>query len=79
MLYGASGEAILERAQVMVDPAYLKMVAVLAETSQQFDLGLHCSRCKQNLRGVNGHGDKRWVMECACRTFTGKNPFLAAP
>ena len=62
------------REEVRVPPEYLKMIAVLADTSAQMRLGLHCSKCGQDLIGKNAHGDRRWVMECACRTFIGGNP-----
>lgn len=62
------------REEVRVPPEYLKMIAVLAETSGQMHLGLHCSRCGQDLSGRNAREDRRWVMECGCRTFIGANP-----
>lgn len=62
------------RETVTVPPEYLRMIAVLAETSGEMDLGLHCSKCGQDLIGKNGRFDRQWVMECACRTFVGGNP-----
>lgn len=53
---------------------YMQMLAVLAETSSEVHIGLHCSLCKENIVGKNATSDKRWVMECACRTFVGVNP-----
>ena len=75
MLYGANGQVVAERHRVAIDPELLKMIAALAEFSSDLSLGLHCSRCQQDLRGVNGHGDARWAIECGCRTFVGRNPF----
>ena len=62
------------RQTVNLPPEYLRMLAVLAETSGEVDLGIHCSRCNQDIVGKNGHGDRRWIMECGCRTFVGENP-----
>jgi hypothetical protein len=69
--------ATTERQTVNLPPEYMKMLAVLAETSAQIDLGLHCSRCNQDLSGKNATADKGWIMECACRTFVGRNPTKA--
>ena len=65
------------RETVNLPPEYLRMIAVLAETSSEVDLGLHCSRCHENVVGRNGSGDRRWIMECGCRTFVGKNPIVS--
>jgi hypothetical protein len=66
------------REEVTIPPEYAKMLAVFADTSSQIDLGLHCSRCKQDLVGKNARLDTRWILECACRTFVGGNPLRAA-
>lgn len=72
--FGVSGGGILlGRQEVELPIEYMQMLAALAETSGVIDLGLHCSRCRQDVTGRNGHGDRRWVMECACRTFIGVN------
>lgn len=63
-----------KRQTVNLPPEYMQMLAVLAETSGDINLGLHCSVCHENVVGMNGHSDTRWIMECACRTFVGKNP-----
>jgi hypothetical protein len=62
------------REDVPVPREYLRMLAVLAETSAQMDLGLHCSRCGQDLHGANAPADRRWSLACGCRTFVGGNP-----
>lgn len=62
------------RTEVKLPMEYMQMLAVLAETSADIDLGLHCSRCKENVVGKNARGDNRWIMECACRTYIGTNP-----
>jgi hypothetical protein len=66
------------REEIRVPPEYMRMVAVFAETSADIDLGLHCSRCGQDLVGKNARADTRWIMECACRTFIGGNPLPQA-
>lgn len=67
------GGIMQQRTEQMCPPEYLHMLAVLAETSGEIDLGLHCSRCGQDLVGKNARPDTRWIMECACRTFIGAN------
>jgi hypothetical protein len=69
-----SGGLLVGRQEIILPPEYMQMLAAFAETSGVVDLGLHCSRCGQDLRGANGRGDARWIMECACRTFVGANP-----
>lgn len=68
------GTYAIGREDVTLPPEYMQMLTALAETSSVVDLGLHCSRCGQDLRGANGRSDQRFVMECACRTFVGGNP-----
>ena len=74
MIYTADGSIATPRTIQTVPPEYLKMLAVLAETSGTINLGLHCSQCKQDVRGSNSERQGRWTMECACRTFIGANP-----
>lgn len=69
-----SGGLHIGRTEVRLPPEYMQMLSALADTSGVIDLGLHCSRCRQDLRGANGRSDSRWIMECACRTFIGANP-----
>ena len=69
---------LVGRQELSLPPEYVQMLAAFAETSSAIDLGLHCSRCGQDLRGANGRGDARWIMECACRTFIGANPVQRA-
>lgn len=77
LLWTPGGFTATEREEVCLPPEYMRMLAVFGETSGQIDLGLHCSRCKQNVSGKNATADKHWTMECACRTFIGANPITA--
>ena len=74
ILYTPHGAVNLAREEVAVPPEYLKMLAVLANTSADIGLGLHCAKCKQDVRGSNSERQGRWTMECGCRTFVGRNP-----
>lgn len=78
ILYTPHGAVNLAREEVAVPPDYLKMLAVLADTSADIGLGLHCTKCKQDVRGANSERDGRWVVECGCRTFKGRNPFTVS-
>lgn len=73
-----SGALYVRREEVRLPPEYAQMLAALAETSGVIDLGLHCSRCQQDVRGGNATADNRWLMECACRTFVAGNPLPRA-
>lgn len=78
LIWTPGGMLNTEREVTRLPPEYLKMLAVLAETSGDIDLGLHCSRCKENVQGKNARGDNQWRMECSCRTFIGGNPLPKA-
>lgn len=67
-----------EREEEHVPMDYLRMLMVLADTGAQMGLGLHCANCKQDLVGDNDILSPTFRMECACRTFVGKNPTRAA-
>lgn len=73
-LYTPHGVVNLDRQDVALPPEYMKMLAVMADTSSEIGIGLHCARCKQDLRGSNTGTDSKWRIECGCRTFTGRNP-----
>jgi len=75
VLYTPHGAVNLSRETVSVPPEYLKMLAVMADTSADIGIGLHCTKCKQDIRGANSGNDARWTVECGCRTFSGRNPF----
>lgn len=72
------GGILQQREEQQLPAEYLRMLAVLAETSADISLGLHCSRCGQDLVGKNARADTAWIMECACRTFIGGNPLPRA-
>lgn len=72
------GMITTEREEIRLPPEYCRMLAVLADTSGEIDLGLHCSRCNQDLVGKNARADTAWILECACRTFIGANPLPRA-
>jgi hypothetical protein len=74
MLFTPGGMINTDRVEVRLPPEYLQMLAAFAETSGEIELGLHCAICKQDLVGKNARADRKWIMECACRTFVGGNP-----
>ena len=74
LLWTPAGFANTAREQQVLPPEYLRMLSILADTSAQIDVGLHCSRCGVDLVGQNDHSDSRWMLECGCRTFLGGNP-----
>lgn len=78
-LYTPHGRVNLEREVVDVPPAYLDRILLLADTTNDIQLGLHCTRCQQDVRGANRTSDGLLRMECGCRTFVGRNPRLGGP
>lgn len=67
-----------ERQEIFWPPEFMKMLAVFAANCGDIGLGIICERCKQSLRGTNARPDTFWKMECACRTYRGRNPLSAA-
>jgi hypothetical protein len=53
---------------------FMKMLHVFAMTAGDIGLGIVCEHCKQPLFGKNADADNFWKMECACRTYIGRNP-----
>lgn len=72
-LFAPNGSAsiITKREQVRLPAAFMKTLAAFADVSAEINLGLHCSLCKQDIRGENHSQAARWTMECECRTFIG--------
>lgn len=69
-----SGTLLTQRQVVQLPASFMQTLAAFADVSAEIDLGLHCSRCKQDIRGNNHSQSPRWTMECECRTFVGANP-----
>jgi hypothetical protein len=67
------GSIVTQRQVVRLPAGFMKTLAAFADVSAEIDLGLHCSRCKQDIRGENHSQSARWTMECECRTFVGEN------
>lgn len=74
LIYTPAGVVNTERQRVELPKPYIKALGDFADDSGLLNLGLHCSICKQDLRGANGLGDARLTMECGCRVFVGANP-----
>jgi hypothetical protein len=45
-----------------------------ATIAQQFGLGLHCSRCSQDIVAKNAETDPVLKMRCGCRELWSVNP-----
>jgi hypothetical protein len=50
----------------------------IVSAGEETQLGLTCGRCDQKLHGANAREDNFWRMECACRTYLGRNPLSNA-
>jgi len=79
ILFAPDGRAISsERTEVHWPLAFMRMLAIFARNCEDGKLGIICENCKQPLQGQNAREDNFWRMECACRTYTGKNPLPTA-
>lgn len=74
VIYTPGGVLNTERVQVDWPPAFMRMLALFAANAEDIQLGIHCARCKESLQGQNAREDTEWRMECACRTYRGRNP-----
>lgn len=74
MLFTPSGTVIRERTEVHWPPEFMRMLAIFAANHQDTGLGIICESCHEALTGANAREDNFWRMECACRTYIGRNP-----
>lgn len=72
-LYTPHGVVNLDRQEYPLPTEYMKALADFADDSATLGLGIHCARCKQDIRGANSGADAMWKLECGCRTFVGRN------
>lgn len=78
-LFTPDGRTIeTERPEVHWPLEFMRMLCIFAQNCGDIQLGLTCERCKQALQGHNARSDNFWRMECACRTYLGKNPLSTA-
>jgi hypothetical protein len=79
MLYGPGGGVLTgERQEIAWPPDFMRMLAIFARNCTDTGLGIRCERCKEPLNGSNADSDHEWTMECACRTYRGRNPLARA-
>lgn len=57
---------------------FMRMLAIFARNCDDTHLGIRCEDCKQMLQGTNAREDNFWRLECACRTYLGRNPLPTA-
>jgi hypothetical protein len=75
LLYTPDGGVVnTERQEVHWPLEFMRMLAIFARNCDDAKLGVHCAGCKQPLQGQNSTSDNFWKMECACRTYIGRNP-----
>ncbi len=48
--------------------------AAVAKHLAPLGVGLHCSRCGQDLHGTNAEQDHAFSVQCGCREFKATNP-----
>ncbi len=66
------------RIEVHWPPEFMRQLAIFVVTCTDTQLGVRCERCKEPLQGQNAREDNYWRMECACRTYLGRNPLPSA-
>lgn len=75
LIYTPDGGVIhTQRKEIYWPPAFMRMLAIFAANCDDIGLGVRCELCKEPLHGQNAREDTLWKMECACRTYKGKNP-----
>lgn len=75
VLYTPDGGVVNTAREEMHWPLeFMRMLAIFAANCQDTALGIRCERCTQMLQGHNARSDNFWKMECACRTYLGRNP-----
>lgn len=74
LIYTPSGVVNTERQEIHWPIEFMRMLAIFAANCEEIQLGVRCERCKEPLNGKNARADNFWHMECACRTYIGRNP-----
>lgn len=76
LIYTPDGGAInTERQEIHWPIEFMRMLAIFAANCHDTHLGIRCEKCQQMLQGQNARADNFWKMECACRTYIGRNPY----
>ena len=73
-LFAPDGNVLRVRTEEHWPPEFMQMLAVFALSCSDTHLGVFCEQCQQTLQGSNARSDNYWKMECACRTYLGRNP-----
>ena len=73
-LFAPDGNVLRARTEEHWPPDFMKMLSVFALSCADTHLGIVCERCDQALQGSNAREDTYWKLECACRTYRGRNP-----
>ena len=74
LIYTPTGVVNTEREEIFWPPDFMRMLAIFAANCEDIKLGIRCDLCQQMLQGQNAREDTMWKMECACRTYRGRNP-----
>lgn len=74
LIYTPDGVVNTEHPEMHWPIEFMRMLAIFAANCEAIQLGVRCERCKEPLNGKNARSDNFWHMECACRTYIGRNP-----
>lgn len=70
-IFAPDGSIVTQRQTVRLPSGFMKTLAAFADVASELNLGLHCSKCKQDVGGQNNSASPNWAMECECTTFVG--------
>lgn len=70
-IFAPDWSIVQQRRTRQLPSSFMQTLAAFADVSAELELGLHCSRCKQDIRGENHSQSPLWKMECECTTFIG--------
>lgn len=71
---GQGKRLIQTRSTVELPWGVMQRVIQFAEIAGLHALGLHCSKCSQDIVATNGDHDPVLKMTCGCREFWSVNP-----
>jgi hypothetical protein len=73
-LYTPTGQRLKARDTIELPWGTMRRVIEFAEIAGLHALGLHCSKCSQDIVAKNGDHDPVLTMTCGCREFWSTNP-----
>lgn len=75
LLFSPSGAVIrTDRTVEALHPRETIVLVVLHKIAQRLGIGIHCSKCGKDFKGMNAGHEKYFSVTCECRELRGDAP-----